>query len=451
MQQVILVIEYLFYLYTAFAIVRSKNRELVFLLFAFSQMLLFPSIGYGGIMFFRPANIFPLLVLYRAIYVDRTLWERWRIYPIKTLTLILILFHLIQPFFITWLPLGLAEYREIQAFSSSYLMFFWGFLLCPDVFHLNKFTKTALFVSLISIIIIFYCKLVGDNPIPLAFSDTGEIMWNAERAETDRGFRVTGLMGSPNLMGNICVILMLLIFHFVKSSYKLLYLFLLFISIVFTGTRAPLVVMLGGFTIYFLFQNKGILIRTILLIVPISILLINVIPLPPEVGLYIDSVLDIFLTGSQNTGGSSTELRELQLATSVAIGLEAPIMGNGIGYGGELIRENGLFEGFYTRYGGGLAGIEGYPFFVMIDYGFVYLGLATLFFINMYRLMIKHLRNRTVRNDAIIAISLLTCFLAYIISSRPDNSWQMYCPLIGAFLYRCSSLNNKQPHVKTDC
>lgn len=61
------------------------------------------------------------------------------------------------------------------------------------------------------------------------------------------------------------------------------------------------------------------------------------------IGKYIAGIIDLVLTGGQNTEGSSSELRELQWLTTLNYLEEAPIWGHGQGYTMQLVNEDGRF------------------------------------------------------------------------------------------------------------
>lgn len=63
----------------------------------------------------------------------------------------------------------------------------------------------------------------------------------------------------------------------------------------------------------------------------------------PIVQSYVEGVLDILLTGGENTGGSSVELRNYQMATALMYFAEAPWVGHGIYYTMNLINEMDSF------------------------------------------------------------------------------------------------------------
>lgn len=201
---------------------------------------------------------------------------------------------------------------------------------------------------------------MAENFVTLAHSSSGEILWSSDRALSERGFRSTGTQFSPNIFGLINVTLILLLFHFEKNNYvKLIGAGLLLMNIFFCGTRAPFVVLLLSLIVYGFLINKKQMLKSLCLGLPLLVVFIYFLRDIPIVQSYVEGVLDILLTGGENTGGSSVELRNYQMATALMYFAEAPWVGHGIYYTMNLINENGLF---YNRYNSLLAGAEGYPF-----------------------------------------------------------------------------------------
>ena len=157
----------------------------------------------------------------------------------------------------------------------------------------------------------------------------------------------------------------------------------------------------------------------------------NNLPETSMIGKAVNSVIDVFLTGGQNTSGSSVELRESQWEVAVAIGSTAPLFGHGVGFTDNLIAENGVIN---MAYRGGLFGAEGYQFFLAIDYGLIYSLMSVFFFLSMLFFFIKgyFVQNRS--EYAVLGFVLTVFELFFLFSSRPQGSWQVTMLFAGLFM-----------------
>ena len=80
-----------------------------------------------------------------------------------------------------------------------------------------------------------------------------------------------------------------------------------------------------------------------------------------------------------------------------------------------------------------LAGAESVIFYMLIDYGFVYIGLIIIYYLVLISFFIKN----SSKNKDILALTIpaIIALMTHLLTSRPDNSWQIFMPLIGAGLY----------------
>jgi hypothetical protein len=298
------------------------------------------------------------LVLFDA-WRKKSLKQIWSSYPLKVITFCIILFHLIHPIFYTWQGFGQSLYAEFMEFLRTYAIIFVGFALCPENWNWEKAIHFLERMAVILILIAFSIQILHDNYISTSFVE-GDLMFGFD-PDAERTFRNTGTHYSPNIFGILNVVLFLLINHFEKRSLvKRILLPLLLLVIIFTATRTPFVILIISLAVYYALFSKTKMMKILLYGIPIFFIVMNNLPETSMIGKAVNSVIDVFLTGGQNTSGSSVELRESQWEVAVAIGSTAPLFGHGVGFTENLINETGVIK---MAYRGGLFGAEGYQFF----------------------------------------------------------------------------------------
>lgn len=429
MNTAIQLIEYLLFLLVIYKLIFEKNKEKAFYWYVCGNILLFPLMKLPVIP--QPPILLPLICIIRA-YKDKELKGLWNIYPLRAFTLVMLVYHIVHPFMASWMPLGSAIRFELYEFSQTYLVLLGGFLIAPVAFSRNQLQRCLLFLAVVLIVVGGMCWMMNSNFIAAAFSSTGDSFFGSDRVGTERGFRATGPAFSPNSYGNSLVLCILLVNHYIKKTTLRIPLILgLLLCIVFTASRAPVFILAIGLCIYYLFQKKSKLVLTVAVVYIGFILFGEALSNNEYIGKYVAGITDLVLTGGQNTDGSSSELRELQWLTTLNYLEEAPIWGHGQGYTMQLVNEDGRF--FFLK-DSSIAGAEGYQYITLIDYGISYMLLALFFFIMLISYFIRYIRNKEFAETALWGLCFTVCLLVFLLSSRPNQIWQIYFPFVGLCL-----------------
>ena len=154
----------------------------------------------------------------------------------------------------------------------------------------------------------------------------------------------------------------------------------------------------------------------------------------------IDLMSDLVLTGGANAGGSTTELKELQWVASMYYYVQAPWFGNGLAYFGEVIMEGG----------GGmsedLAGMEGYVYKLLIEYGGVMIAAVLAFW---SRTLWMYARYKKVNAPlSIVSISIVLSFLFFICATGTYGSVFVYTSIILGMNLKClQTLSKESKHT----
>lgn len=437
----IFVIELLLEAFLIYKVWTERDRTRLFLWFMSAMILLFP--GLKLVQGTPAVNwMFPVVCLLRIIK-DKELKECWRNFPLKYIYAAILLFHFLQPIFSKWQGFGSTYFYVIQYVMTTYLYVFLGYCMAPDYKKLLE-SKKWIYTWLIIISgIAIVCKLLTYNVISSNLSDTS--IWGAERAFTERGFRVTSTQGSPNIFGYINVLLAIFILSFKeKVRIKCIMFILILMNLILCGTRAPMVGLAVTLCVYALFINKAKLIRVGLLGVFAIIIASNFISTSSPIMKYVNGVVDIFTTGGENTGGSSVDLRERQLAVATSFAVNNPVWGCGNGFCNAMQNEASHQNIFYVS---DLAGAESIIFYMLIDYGFVYIGLIIIYYLLLIAFCIRNGRKN--RDILALVTPAIIALMTHLLTSRPDNSWQIFMPLIGAGLYMIQYRKNKLTYKTT--
>ena len=209
---------------------------------------------------------------------------------------------------------------------------------------------------------------------------------------------------------------------------------MILVDIVLCGTRAPIFGLASSVCIYALFASKGKLVRAGLFGLLTIVVAVNFIDSKSPAMKLVNGVVDIFTTGGENTGGSSVDLRERQFAVAMILALDNPIWGSGQGFCSAMQNEESSMHIYYDQ---DLYGAESVIFYMFIDYGFVYTGLIIIYYLSYILFFMKNLRGN--KDILMLAIPALVALLTHLLTSRPDNSWQIFMPLMGACMYMLQS------------
>lgn len=414
-------------IFFAYKVLTEKNRTKLFLWFMTAMILLAP--GFKLMPGIPSVNwMFPIICLVRIIN-DGTLIRKWSEFPLKYIYAAILIFHFIQPLFVHFLSFRMTYFYVIQYVMTTYIYVFLGYCMAPDYNELMSHKRWIYSLIIILFIIAAYSKLITYNFISSELNDSD--IWTSDRAFTSRGFRVTATQSSPNIFGYVNVFLALFVVMYKDKLWrKGIFLTLILTNIFLCGTRAPMLGLITSMLSYALFINKGKLISTTLLALFAVIVTVNIVGSNPVVENYVNGVVDLFTTGGKNTGGSTAEARTQQLAVATAMAVESPIWGSGNGYCNAIQDEKSKF---HTYYDSDLLGAEGVLFYMLIDYGFVYTGLCGLFFISLFHFYFRHYKQQ--KKIVMLAVPMTIALLTHLATSRPDNSWQIFMPIMGAGMY----------------
>lgn len=433
-------IEFAFYILTCYKILKCKGQENAFYWFVYGCIVLYP-MTYIIPSIPLPTVVLPVFCILRSL-IDGKFSQEWKRYPFRIIMVLMVLYHIIHPFIVSWMPLFECMKMEFFGFFQTFTVLLGGYLLAPANYDRKKLERNIIYISIILIISGSLCWILSSNFIAAAFSASGDSYFGSDRVGTERGFRATGTQFSPNSYGNALVLCILLINHYCKKlALKYFTIGLLLLCIVFTASRTPLIILVIGICIYYLFQKKSKLLGAVVVIGISFYLFGEQLAKNEYIGKYIGGVTDLILTGGENTSGSSSDLRERQWFITLYYLEEAPFFGHGEGYTMQLVNENGIF---YVLKDSDLAGAEGYQYIVLIDHGICYAILALIFFGSIFWFFTLNLKGKDTKESAKWGLCLTSCLFIFLLSSRPNQVWQIYCPFIALYLKNIISIRTKR-------
>lgn len=410
----------------AFGIYRSKDAISSFLFYSTGMCLMHPSFRLYEFGAFY-SHLFLTLIMLAKLYKTGRLMKCWNVFPFKKLMAIIFFIYMLQVFIVDWMPVFKVVMASIKDFCLSYLGIFIGFCCFQDEQALYSKTKFIITFAIVFALIGITSYINQSNFISESI-EGDELLWSEELTLTERGFRSTGTQHSPNIMGLISAIYILIINHLEKNRLiKYSVILLLAVNIICCATRAPFVTLILMLLVYYMcFSMRKIVIA--LAEILIFVYVANIFFANNEIfQAYIGGVTDIFLTGGENTRGSDMDLRVRQLMASLNSFAQNPIFGHGNGYVKNLVAESDLTPDQAID---DLAGAEGYPFFLLIDFGLSLTIFAIILFVKLFKILFQYRRLPL----AALGLSIFIGGSFFLLSSRPDNSFEIFFPWVGLVL-----------------
>lgn len=297
-----------------------------------------------------------------------------------------------------------------------------------------------------------YCYVTLTNPyvslMNLIYSPKINALGFMEEKRAGIAGRIQGTMLHPLIWGGACMLLFYFMLLPVKKFPRYIgiaLLVLLFINVVFSGSRAALLALLMGIGYFFVISNIRLKLRFVAYALTLFSMLTALIYLVPSFNKYeafFESTIFFWDDTYQKTGairGSTSSLRINQLYGSFDMIESAPIFGLGQGY-----------TAFYSATYGIhpiLAGFESVVFMALIETGIVGLLVWTSFFISLFWL-IRHLRKKIKPSspfDAMLLRTFLAAYCVFIVFTGIQSTFYIFLVL---FLIQLKNLIVKNNPVR---
>lgn len=353
---------------------------------------------------FGTAHIILPLSYIISMYIRKELSEQIKQFPLRKISIAILIIYFLISIFDDRLSVIETFTRPIIYFIKTYLFLFVGFCLINNNRQRIYAFKVLLIILSIYAIYGIFTWIISRNPW---YDGVAKIYLSGEGIWADvqeRGYRVNSFLSNPIAYGLIMGIGSLSLWLFCKEHSKkinTIFLGIIIFNVLLSNSRTSIIAF-GIGIILFLVLYLGISLKMISTFILFYIILFTLYINVESIQSMINPVIDIFITGGNNTQGSNVELKNDQLATSLLYFYDSPFLGHGINYFRENIQE---------RYGmlSGLAGLEGYGYRILVELGVFMLIAFIIYIINFIRITVSYYKQ-----NKMIASILISQFIAFI-------------------------------------
>ena len=398
----------------------------------------------GGILYLHdikvigPFGIHQILIyaFLLSLLREKGIKRKFISYPLTGISLLLFVIHLLVGLMDERINLVSSINRPIATFSETYLCFFLGYV------SLDKFSDMRFFIQKLILLLVpiliwgLITFVLQANPYYdlITLTMSGQVgIWSGLQL---RGYRVCSFLSNPIVYGAVMGAMWLVLFIFWNPKSKILKNFvhiLFLINILLSNSRTGIVTTVLLAVIYFTFLYN-VNLKKLLKVGVICLLLFTVAYSIPPLQRSIDHTYDLYVTGGDNVAGSNMELKETQLYASTVWFLEKPLFGHGFGFFDEEL-------GGYDE--GGIAGMEGYVYELLIEQGVIMI-IGVCIFVCLFLLYCVEARSYKVLK-CLCASLFISLFFFICATGRFGNVFEYYALIIGLVLklIQMSSVNRQ--------
>ncbi len=142
-----------------------------------------------------------------------------------------------------------------------------------------------------------------------------------------------------------------------------------------------------------------------------------------------DNTMDVFVTGGEETGGSSIDMRLVQLAGAYGYFMQSPIIGNGYEY---INKELGWGERNSALLDSDMYGFESVVFVLLIEQGIIGLLYHLVLLFGLIRYFSRNLKNNKVL--ASLGLSIVSLFFLFAVGTGALRSWPLTMLFLGMII-----------------
>lgn len=397
-------------------------------------LLFFPNqiivISYPVSIPFHRLLVYSLLISELINY--RSFINNFRKFPLKKITIILYISHILTGVFDERLNVFLKFYRPTFNFIETYFIIFLSYVSINSKSDETKIIKTILSSSICLCLYGIYNYITESNPYDYLINDVYNSRSFFQQFLAHEGrFRINSFIFHPITYGYIISIFIILLLSTPKdftTKYKNYYVvtfIMLLINLFLTNSRTPIFVLCFGFVLHTILINKTSKIFKIITNAGIVCSLIYTFFTPIREKM--DSVIDIFETGGVKTAGSNVEMRTTQFALSYTIFLKKPVWGNGFGY---ITEDLGYSSESDERTSDEeLYGFESYIYKLLIEQGAFQI-IIIIIFISVL-LYYFYVNKRFDRKHSSLGTTFLLMFIIFSLATGVLGTWIISMTLIG--------------------
>ncbi len=385
---------------------------------------------------------FFIFFLFLIQLVKSKFWVKVKYFPLKASISLILIGFLIIALFDSRLNLNLVKIlnRSLGYFFDNFFVMVLTFMLVRDINDFIKIYRIILFFFLAFGVYGFYNYVTGNNfysafvSHAFGFVDYAEVYTSGH----DGRYRITSFTWHPIYYGFLLTIAILMNIFLLgnlsfKKTNKNLFIAILLISLInlfMVNSRTPFFAFLGGVAVYFIW---GLELGKKIQIAFITIFVMNLaITFIPQVNEFVSNSFDTFSSRGSKLEGSSVELRNYQLASSVLIFNKSPITGNGFSY----IEENLGFKGKVEDRASdsSFAGFESYLYKLLIEQGIVGMVTQLIFSIALILYLIRNYllaKSSFAKRLAILTLGMFLSFLLFIFGTGDLGTFKVFMAILG--------------------
>lgn len=352
-----------------------------------------------------------LTAFFMSLVLHKEAKAAWKSFPFKALTIVVLIIHVLVVQFDKRSFNGLAYIsRVFNNFVPRFFALFVGYAAITSTQVWKRVSKPLYTIFLIMCIYGFMTFFFQSNPYydMLCMSFNSELgIWSGVQ---DRGYRVFSTLNNPIVYSYVMFLATTYLYLQRRSFGKLEYALLTLLTVLnafLANSRTGLVAGVLLLALYALVEYRF----SYRVVVFLASGLIIFALLYQNLGFVkdsADSVFDIIKTGGQNTNGSTTDLKQDQLETSLFFFSLHPFFGNGFNYYQEVIGVR------YDTGKIGLAGLEGYGYKLLVEEGIFMIIAVVLLFFQMLLFFFKRL---SIKQYSSMGIAWVISFLFYMLTA----------------------------------
>jgi len=396
---------------------------------------------FGGILFFPPTIIllenplvsFPRLMIYSLLLATilqyKNLYAEYKKFPLKYVLAFIFVMLLIIGYQDARLGLFHKIYRPTVYFIERFLVMFLTYLYIKDIKDLKKLYHILfiffLFFGLYGLSNYITKSSIYAEIINYVFGGVDTVGTNMT-SESHRRFRISSFSWHAIFYGlilNVIILLLVFVFNNIKDlnilkKKRYIYIFvmaLVIANLLLVNSRTPILALVAGLGIFFIFGFSFK--KKIQYIVSGFLLLFCLYVITPDSFTIVDKTVETFSDKGTDVGGSTMEMRLIQLAASIVVFNDAPIYGHGFSY---IQEDMGFSRDKELRTSDKeFAGFESYAFVLLIEQGLIGIIANLVFFIFLFYWHIKNYKqvDRVGKNLILLNISITITFLFFILGT----------------------------------
>jgi len=388
-------------------------------------------------------------LLFTHLYEWKKMQFNWRVFPLKSVTIFLIVSSLLIGLLDPRLSLFDKLYVPFRGdIISTYFILFLGYVTISNNKDIYRLAKPLCYTMIIVGLYGIFNFVTKSNPyyefVLNNFFQGGEADLNTKLKVLDgtidryRASSTFNMTFNYGYVSSLVGVFLLFISSVIKKN-KLVYMgiAMALLGAIICFSRTVLIACLFAVATYMLlaFKAKKIFVGVFTFILLINLGYFSV----PPVQKSIDNILDVFVTGGEKTSGSSVSMRETQMFGAYNYFLQQPIRGNGYEY---IAKELGWGDRDNAVLDSDMYGFESILYVWLIEQGLIGLISKITFFIVIIAFLISANKAGN-KKIASLGLAMIFLFLMFSVGTGALGAWPLTMLFLGVIIKTIQINNNK--------